>query len=243
MFHGILKSKLPPPEKNFTRLAQEAQAVIGAGTLTTSITLSACLVYLLGSPSCLQKLKTELAAAIPDPCINPDIRTLEQLQYLKACIQESLRLSYGGIGRLQRIARYETLAFNDGRKEWKIQPGTPCSMSGNLVHHSERIFPDSATFRPERWLENPRLDRFLMSFSKGSRQCLGINLAYAEIFLMVGSLFRRYGSKECQMTGDDGVLELFETGIKDAVRHDRLGGRKGQGESKGVRIRVCHAKV
>jgi cytochrome P450 len=47
------------------------------------------------------------------------------------------------------------------------------------VHHNETIFPDSQTFKPERWLEkrpegSPPLDRYLVAFSKGSRQCIGM---------------------------------------------------------------------
>ncbi len=40
------------------------------------------------------------------------------------------------------------------------------------------IFPDPETFDPDRWLraakDGFRLDRYLVSFSKGSRMCVGI---------------------------------------------------------------------
>jgi len=52
-------------------------------------------------------------------------------------------------------------------------------MTSVLIHHNEEIFPESYKFKPERWLEKrpegaPSLDRYLVSFSKGSRQCLGM---------------------------------------------------------------------
>ncbi|KAK8072563.1 cytochrome P450 [Apiospora saccharicola] len=48
------------------------------------------------------------------------------------------------------------------------------------AHHDEDIFPDSYTYNPERWIDpisgqkNHALEKYLMSFSKGSRQCLGM---------------------------------------------------------------------
>jgi len=72
------------------------------------------------------------------------------------------------------------------------------------------IFPDPETFDPERWLDKEkRLDRYLVSFGKGSRQCLGINLAYAELYLTAATLVSRFD------------FELYETSLKDVqIKHD-----------------------
>jgi len=55
---------------------------------------------------------------------------------------------------------------------------TPISLSTYLMHMDPQIFPNPSTFRPERWLEAKRtgfpLHKYLVSFSKGSRQCLGM---------------------------------------------------------------------
>jgi cytochrome P450 len=41
-----------------------------------------------------------------------------------------------------------------------------------------KIFPNPEMFRPERWIEAAEkaqnLGRYIVSFSKGSRQCVGI---------------------------------------------------------------------
>ena len=65
--------------------------------------------------------------------------------------------------RLQRIAPDEALHY----KGWAIPPGTSTGMTAVLVHTNPEIFPDPHTFNPERWVENPRLDKYLLSFSKG----------------------------------------------------------------------------
>lgn len=51
-------------------------------------------------------------------------------------------------------------------------------MDNYSIHHNETIFPDSHTFNPDRWLVPTAkgLDRFLVSFSSGTRQCLGTKL-------------------------------------------------------------------
>jgi cytochrome P450 len=80
-------------------------------------------------------------------------------------------------------------------KEWSIPAGvslcsdnvllgmevnilqTPVGMTSVLMHHKEDIFPDSYNFIPERWLDPERrkhLEKYLVSFTKGSRQCIGM---------------------------------------------------------------------
>lgn len=239
IFHSILESPLPAEEKSYTRLWQDGQVAVFAGTLTTAWTLSVGLYHLLSQPPILKKLKAELQTAIPDPTSHPSLVTLEKLPYLTACIQESLRLSYGTSTRIERIAPDETIVFNDDKgKDWFIPPGTPVSMTCYLLHHNESVFPDSHTFRPERWLENPHLDRYMVSFSKGPRHCLGINLANAELYLMLGRLFRAYGSKEVRGEGDLGYLELFDTSIRDVEMFADLLLPLPAPGSKGIRVRV-----
>jgi cytochrome P450 len=51
-------------------------------------------------------------------------------------------------------------------------------MSAVIAHHNEKIFPESHSFIPERWSDQPdggrSLEKYLVTFSKGSRQCIGI---------------------------------------------------------------------
>ena len=243
VFHEILQSNLPDAEKAIERLTDEAFVVVGAGTLTTAWALSVATSHLLTSSDILKKLKTELNDAIPDPNVSVPLPVLEQLPYLTAVIQEAIRLSYGVSSRLQRISPDKVMLFTDTRNNytWSIPPGTPVGMTSVLIHHDESIFPDSKTFRPKRWIENPNLDKYLVSFSKGSRQCLGINLAYAEMYLCLFSIFRRYGSggkHGVKFEGDEGVLELYETELADVeIEADGFVALPRKG-TKGVRIKV-----
>jgi cytochrome P450 len=214
IFHALIHSDLPLEEKGVERLTDEADTIIAAGQETLSSTLTFITYHLLSNPVVLRTLKEELAEAIPDAEIVTPEATLSNLPYLTGVIKEGLRLGYGISGRLHRVP-LEPLTFSAPDHEWVIPPGTPVSMTSVLMHHNEHIFPNSYEFRPERWIKNPGLDRYLVSFSKGSRSCIGINLAYAEMYLWLAGVFRRYGSPDVRFKTDEGALELFETDRSD----------------------------
>ncbi|KAJ6134167.1 cytochrome P450 [Penicillium sp. IBT 18751x] len=204
IFHELLTGDLPEQEKSIARLWQEGQIVIGAGTETTAWALSVTTFYLLENPEILGRLQFELQEAIPDANERIELKRLENLPYLSAVVSEGLRLSYGVSTRLQRIDPDEALNFRSQSKtgstiEYCIPPGTPVGMTATLIHTHPDLFPEPYEFRPERWLDeqgqrHKRLDKYLLSFSRGSRQCIGINLAYAELFMGIGLLMRRMGS-------------------------------------------------
>ncbi len=140
--------------------------MFGAGAATIACWHSVATYHLLMYPSILAKLKAGLNDAIPDPNIAASFPILEKLPYLNAVVVSS---------RLQRISPDKATLFTDASnaKTGTIPPGTPVGMTSVLIHHDLSISPDSRAFRPERWLEKPRLDRYLVAFPTGSRQCLG----------------------------------------------------------------------
>lgn len=238
IFYEILNSDLPLKEKSDARLAQDGQTVVIAGTITTAWGLCIAVFYLLSQPETLKRLKKELQTVLKGPSSPITLATLEQLPYLTGCVQECIRLSYGVCTRLQRIAPDETLPFNDGNKDWHIPPGTPVSMTSVLIHHDESVFPDSRKYLPERWIGNPQLYKYLVSFSKGTRQCIGINLAYAELYMALARIFRAYGSEDVRFEDDVGYLELHETNMSDVELTKDVFIPVGSDGSKGVRILV-----
>jgi cytochrome P450 len=183
IFRDLLESDLPPSEKTVYRLAGEAAGLIGAGSETTAWTLTVLTVHLLRNPKILAKVTTELEKMVQDPTRLPRWAELEQLAYFGAVITEAIRLSYGVATRLARIAPNETLvyrgSFQDKAVEMHIPPGTAIGMTNVLIHANEDIFPNADQFLPERWLHEDGtrqtdLEKYMLSFSKGSRGCIGI---------------------------------------------------------------------
>ena len=145
--------------------------------------------YLLTESHILNRLTQELQAAVEDPRQLPSWSSLEQLPYLCAVILEGLRLSYGVSARTPRVPVDEDLVYHGLRTpamsdssdiiDYIIPRGTAIGMSSWIMHHNEAIFPNSTMFVPERWLDEKGqqrkdLEQYLLSFSKGSRQCLGM---------------------------------------------------------------------
>lgn len=101
------------------------------------------------------------------------------------------------------------------------------------MHHDEQIYPNSFTYSPDRWLGDPKgpggrknLSRYMASFGKGTRGCLGIQLAYVEMILAVAALFRRFEFSFFET--DRSYVDCYVDQIAPGVRPD----------SKGVRVHV-----
>ncbi|KAI0205556.1 cytochrome protein [Astrocystis sublimbata] len=227
IFASIIQSDIPRSEVTKERLHHEALAIVGAGIETTARTLTLSVFHILNNPSTYRRLREELFAAIPDSEKIPPWTALQQLPFLTACIEESLRLSYGLTYRLPRVY-YSDLTY----KGFCIPKGMIVSMNIYDVAHDEIIFPDSFEYHPERWMGDPRapdgrsLSRYMVSFSRGTRSCQGMQLAYAELYIGIATIFRRFD------------LELYETSKTDVeAARDRFGPRTVRA-SKGVRVVV-----
>lgn len=85
-------SVLPPEEKTFKRLAIDANNILAAGFETTGNVLTLMTYLVLEHPEVHEKLKLELAAAIPNPKEIPSWQVLEKLPLLSSIVKESLRL-------------------------------------------------------------------------------------------------------------------------------------------------------
>ncbi|EPE31784.1 Cytochrome P450 [Glarea lozoyensis ATCC 20868] len=227
IFHEILKSdSLPAADRDVEYLWQEGQNFLGAGSDTVAFVLTMATYYLLADTKKAEKLREELRVARADKDTELRVVALMKLPYLTGVVNEALRLSYGTSCRLTRIAPTESLNF----QHWHIPAGTPISMSSLMMHHNENIFPQSHTFSPERWADQEdggkALERYLVSFSKGSRQCIGMGFAKAEIYLTIATLFSRYTN-----------MTLYDTDYdRDVKMVSDMFFPQASKESRGVRV-------
>ncbi|KAJ0122769.1 trichodiene oxygenase [Diaporthe amygdali] len=190
---ALIGSSLSEEEKAPERISAETLSILGAGTETTAWCLSVMTYHILTNPEIFENLTHELKEAVPDSQRLPHWATLEKLPYLSGVIQEGLRLSYGVAGRTARVPTEEDLVYRGGRQDksirYVIPRGYAIGMSAFVSHHDETLFPESTKFQPERWFDpqnRKELDRGFLSFSKGSRACLGM-----KTFAMIGKLWYR----------------------------------------------------
>jgi hypothetical protein len=51
-------------------------------------------------------------------------------------------------------------------------------MTAPLLGRNEDLYPSPFDIRREKFIDNPRLDKYLLEFSKEPRQCIGVSRCY-----------------------------------------------------------------
>ncbi|KAH8881114.1 cytochrome P450 [Thozetella sp. PMI_491] len=197
IFHDLLEAPAGSEDGYEKQLSDQmvfSEAVIltGAGTETTGSTAERAVFEVLSDPVAYKKLTTELREAFPDPSLMT-ISGLEKLPYLTGVLLTGVsRLNPGVPGHLPRVVAPGGATFNG----IFLPHGTVVSMSAWVIHQNPHVFPMPQKFEPYRWIgsadEVHARERALVPFSKGSRSCLGQNLATFEIYCAIGALFRRF---------------------------------------------------
>ncbi|KAI0154616.1 cytochrome P450, partial [Xylariaceae sp. FL1272] len=186
---AILTSKLPDSDKTFERIFEDLSTIMGAGVETTAGVLRMMLFHTYTSPTILSHLRSELAT-IPSLTTDVSLKALEKLPYLTAVLHEGLRLSPAVATRMSRIAPDRDLFYQNLR----IPAGTPVGMTTLLMHTDEDVFPDPMRFDPGRWLEGGEMKKTMPNgfapFGRGTRVCVGMHLAWAELYLVTATLVR-----------------------------------------------------
>ena len=143
----------------------------------------------MANPRIYARLLEELRSVMPQPSSDITFSELEQLPYLTAVILEGLRIASAFSHRQTRLFP-KVMKYRD----YDIPPGTIICMTSLLLNYHEDVFPEPYSFKPERWLGDNRtqLQYYLTSFSKGPRVCVGMNLAWAELYLCLAMVFRRF---------------------------------------------------
>ena len=230
IFDTILDADVSTHEKSASRLTEEAHTLTGAGTMTTATALEATIYYLLKNTSCLARLRHELKAAIPDSNLFPSLAELEKLPYLTAVVHEALRLSKSVPHRLARVSPDTHFTYGNV----VIPRGVPVGMTMMDLLENPDIFPNPHAFVPERWLPFDSLEvrhrrKSLVVFGGGTRMCLGLNLAWAELYLAVAMVVRRFCDRFRLYD------TVFERDIKITV--DGFNALPSR-ESKGLRVTI-----
>ncbi|KAL0958872.1 hypothetical protein HGRIS_014188 [Hohenbuehelia grisea] len=171
-------------------LFQEAIGLLLAGSDTVGGVCTVGFYHVLKNPEILRKLQAELKQSWRSLEEQPTLAELEKLPYLTAVIKEALRFDGGVVSQMPRVVGKDGAIIGGVQ----VPGGTIVSMSNIYLHYNEEVFPNAHEFIPERWLSDAnskRLDSWLVPFSRGPRMCIGTNLAWCELYLVYGNLFRR----------------------------------------------------
>ncbi|KAK5144603.1 hypothetical protein LTR04_001512 [Oleoguttula sp. CCFEE 6159] len=174
------------------------QTFLSAGSETTATLMSGVTFLLLKYPECMQRLVEEIRGSFAS---NEDITIdgVNKATYMTAVLQEALRV-YPPVptGFPRKVP-----AGGDNISGHWVPENTTVYMSQYPANHSSRNFVDPHVFIPDRWLgTDPRFDAdkrvVVQPFSFGARNCLGKNLAYAEMRLMLAKMIWHFDIELCK---------------------------------------------
>ncbi|KAI1877508.1 hypothetical protein JX265_003516 [Neoarthrinium moseri] len=171
-----------------------------AGSDTTSTLLSALSFYLARNRRCYQRLCKEIRTTFnQDSEIRSGAR-LASCAYLRACLDETLRMTPPLPGTLWREGISQSSIkplIVDGHV---IPKGVQVGVNTYAILHNEEYFSEPFTFKPERWLEGAgpgEANREAFApFSLGAHGCLGKSMAYLEASLTTAKIIWHFDFDE-----------------------------------------------
>jgi cytochrome P450 len=229
-FHYLLNAQDPETGNKFlpVDLTGEAALLVGAGSDTSSATIAAFLFNMMHNERVYKKLQQEIHSAFGNVEEIRYAAKLAGLPYLRACIDETLRMSPPVPGILARRV-LPGGAEIDGDT---YPAGTVVGTGAYALHHNEKIFKKPFSFIPERWIvgssdKDPSIpitvtqasvditkDSF-WAFSSGPRVCVGKNVAYMELSIALAR-----------------IVWLFDIRLSGEERSGGGGPGKGEGRER-----------
>ncbi|KAH9905619.1 cytochrome P450 [Xylariomycetidae sp. FL2044] len=234
-----------------SELWAEASVFLSAAGETTNTAISSTLFYLSRNPHAYTKLAHEISTTFPTRASIRGPALSSSCPYLRACIDESLRLSPPVPGILWRCEeQQQDEDENDDNKSpsftidgHPIPRGTSVGVNTYSLHRDPTYFsPDPFAYRPERWLDDDeseaqgrrktrnRMREAFAPFSIGSRACAGKGMAYMEAGLVVAETLWcfDFSCVEEGVGGEGGG----EVGKQNGLGRERERGREEENENE-----------
>lgn len=222
--HGILDEDIrggagtredkQPEDLGFTfeELHSTASDLVFAGSETTATVLSGVIFKLLLHPDVHARLTAEIRSAFAtDNNITITSTANGLLPYLDAVLQEGLRVYHPAPLFSGRVAP----SGGDTVAGVYLPAGTRVSCPIGVAALSSYNFTQAGRFAPERWLrrDDDTLEEFrgdnrgniFQPFSYGTRNCIGLNLAQAEMHLILAKILWHF-----DLSQPEGDLEARE---------------------------------
>ncbi|RYP07924.1 hypothetical protein DL764_002195 [Monosporascus ibericus] len=218
-FYHLLKARDPETGQGFTtpELWGESNLLIIAGSDTTSTAMAATLFYLARHPAALEKASGEIRGKFSDVEEISQGATLNSCTYLRACIDEAMRMSpsVGGIAPREVLPGGATI---DGEF---VPEGVVVGTPHYTIHHNAAYYPRPFAYIPERWIAGSLgkeassgykegdsavvteqdvalAQSAFCPFSIGPRGCIGKGLAYVEMMTTLARTLYLYDLRKAE---------------------------------------------
>jgi benzoate 4-monooxygenase len=230
--------KRPEPMQE-NELVAECATMLDAGNDTTQTTLTNCIFHLASNPDKQQKLYDALTSALNiddkergngTEFYVPNAREIQEIPYLRAVLEESWRCRPPVARGLPRrtTGQGTTIAGHF------IPPDVTVSAPIYALHRNETLFRRPLDFIPERWLpdeefgkdeqEAKNLKEYCIPFSLGPRACIGRNLAYMEVSIVIAALVLNFEWELADERVDMPMIERFNYNPKELMVKGKVRG-------------------
>ncbi len=199
-----------------------------AGEDTTANTLAWMIHLLWRHPAALARATEEVRRVCADPTA-PTLDEVAQLDYIDACINETMRLKPVAPQNGMQALRDTTLG------DVHIPPGMVVIGVMRRDATSERHVPRAAAFEPERWLaqgdgggpaqQAGAVKRISMPFGAGPRICPGRYLALLEMKVAMTTLLGRFEIRSVDTPDGQEPRELLQLAMAPVGLSMRLAPR------------------
>lgn len=186
-----------------------------AGSDTTSTAMAATLFYLTRNPTALRRVTEQIRSTFDDVEEIRQGQALNSCNYLRACVDEAMRLSPSVGGLLPR----EVLSGGITVDGHAIPAGTVIGTPHYTIHHNEAYYSSPFAYEPERWIAGEVrastgsstseddvsvAQSAFCPFSIGPRGCIGKGLAYVEMMVTLARTLYLYDLRKAVGVVDPG---------------------------------------
>ncbi|KAL4986543.1 cytochrome P450 [Aspergillus falconensis] len=199
-----------------SELDANATILIIGGSETTATLLSGATYWLLRSPRALEKVTSEVRSVMKTEADFTFSNIATRLTYMHACLTEALRLYPPVPGLLQRLTTEASTHISG----YELPHGTMVAVHQSAAYWSPSNFREPRCFIPERWLPEARDDpsspffsdnrEVLQPFSTGPRNCIGKNLAYHEMRMILAKVLWNFDLELCEESKEWWDQKSFE---------------------------------
>jgi len=156
-----------------------------AGHETSTTTLQWIIYELCLNPDIQQKACEEVDRILSDR--DPVYEDYDRLEYLKAILDETLRL-HPPVSMVPKITRRDVTLG-----DFQIPKGTYIDIAISTVQTSAEYFEEPYRWRPERWLEGNKVQTCsYLPFSFGLRRCIGNVFSMVETVTILAMILKNY---------------------------------------------------
>nr|AAB95198.1 cytochrome P450 monooxygenase CYP28A1 [Drosophila mettleri] len=150
----------------------------------TTALYDSCALVLSRDQEAQQKLREELEAHLDDKGII-DFEKLNELPFLDACVQESLRI-FPPAFMSNKLCTEPIELPNKTGENFTVERGTTVVVPHYCFMMDEEFFPDPQAFKPERFMQPDAAKMYreqgvFMAFGDGPRVCIGMRFALTQI--------------------------------------------------------------